>query len=520
MPALIAEDPQLALESTPGHRIAFVFCCQRAVFDYEDPSVAVRYLRVGLDGEEPATDPSLVHQFWSVLPLEVAIATFLNAGMASACRATATCTEWRNSAMAQGIREQIYAATTGFNIGGISAGELGSILGTRQLLLTGLPSLESFQQHANRRSEFAQDGITQKPILLPADGVALFVDDVAIFAVLCSGELRCYRTDTGQCLGTSQAKKTSKRLHTTSALFLNKEAFVLGDDSGGLTFISRDDLSESVSLRKKASAAVSCLGQLDDRHMAVVHANGCLDILQICSDCSGVASCVSISVSMRLPSSLAPALGVLVAGKTLVLVATGDSLWTWHEGLEAPRQATKLLDEIPAGTDGRCHLITLRSAGSNEIIVTASTACEDIHWWTTDGHQATLVDCSVLKDGRVVSLASSRSLAVSLHTNRGLKLWHGESRTMALKLDVADWLHTVTIDSSGFLVGGVSAECGSFFLRFLGTRPVVGDEVQPTQPKKAKPAKMFANKARGGRKNQARAVGKTYTACHGYNRGG
>jgi hypothetical protein len=300
-------------------------------------------------------------------------------------------------------------------------------------------------------------------------------------------------------------------------LFLNREAFVLGDNSGGLTLFSRDDLSESVSLRKEASAGVSGLAQLDDRYIAAVHADGCCDILQCSKDFGGLAS---ITISMQMPSCLAAALGVIVDGQPLVLLATADSLWSWHEGLEAPRQATKRVDDIPAGEGGRCHMVTLSSRVClSQIIVTANSASEDIHWWTMDNHQATWVDCSMIKDGGVVSLAGSRNLVVSLHTNRALRLWHGESRTIALNLKVADSLHTVTMDDTSLVVGGLSAERSCFFLRFLGGGPVVGDETQPAQPKKVKPAKMFANKARGGRKNQLRANGKTFTACHGYNRG-
>jgi len=522
MPALLAEDPATVLQRTPGHLIAFIFLCKRAVFDYEDPYVARQFLiSCSADAGSKENTQSRSCGFWSALPCRLAIETLLCAGAPAACRATATSHAWRHSAVAQGIRDKIYAMATGSSFPGCSAEELAIALKICQLVRYATRPSGSGQHPATLTGNWPPQGSrleavhTQKPVSLPAACVAVFLDDGAIFAVLRNGELRCHRADSGHLLGTAQGKKGTKRRGTTCAVLFNREAFIIGDEGGGLTFIRRDDLSETFQIRKESSAAVCSLTQLDSTHIVAMHVNGTLDVVRFSVAALGAASNLSISVSMKLSSVLSPALGVLTDGKSQILLAATDtSLWSWQEGLEAPVQAVGdvLLPREISSEDigGRCHLVTVspRSCPSETLVLTASSLSAKLHWWSLEELNMVLVDCCTTLDGGVISLASCQGFVLSLHTN-GISLLHGPLHGTALRIDPISVLPTCVCFDDGCLVLGGQSGFPAGFLWFASFgRRLDTEERKSKEPRKTKAPKMFANKSRGGRKNQFRAVGK------------
>ncbi|CAE7909809.1 unnamed protein product, partial [Symbiodinium necroappetens] len=87
--------------------VAFVLCEGRAVFDYEDPSVAIRFLATSSDCLQG-------RELWSALPAEVAAATLCSAGLRAACAALRTCKGWSEDAISLGCRERAYKEMTGW----------------------------------------------------------------------------------------------------------------------------------------------------------------------------------------------------------------------------------------------------------------------------------------------------------------------------------------------------------------------------------------------------------------------
>lgn len=494
MPALLADDPHAVLERTPGHRIAFVSCKKRAAFDFEDPSVSLRYLSGSAEGE-----PQELSGFWSALPCELAVATLLSAGLGAACRATAACRDWRVSSVAQGVRDRIYEAATGASLHGCSAAELGSVLVTAQLLLAGVQDSRSWLSEAG-----LQNVAAAKPIALTADCIALFLDDFALFAVLRSGDLRCYRADTGQLL--DSVGKKGKHRDTTCALFFNKKAFLLGDQAGGLTLTSRDDLTERQETRKAASAGVDAFSQLDERQVVALHADGCVDILQFTFDLFGARASMSVSMSLQLRTVFAPAIGC-IDGETLIATAA-DSIWCWQDGLKSSLAAGESDLEVNYETPhtsqgsgrGQCHLLVLEPGYCSEsCLVTASSTSSQLYWWSFKGQPA-CVDNSQLNKPGVMFLASSRNLVIAVQ-RCSVGLWSGRFRSLAMQLSVASIYASVTFDDRFLVLGGRSC------LQLSFRCPKQEVEAKPKEVKKAKPPKMFANKSRGGRKNQLRTAG-------------
>ena len=89
---------------------------RRAVYDYEDPDVAKRFLMPsmqGLEGFIEALKALKGQELWSLLPPELAIETLWSAGLQGAVAAMLSCKDWGAQQIAEGIRERAYFAATG-----------------------------------------------------------------------------------------------------------------------------------------------------------------------------------------------------------------------------------------------------------------------------------------------------------------------------------------------------------------------------------------------------------------------
>ncbi|CAK0841440.1 unnamed protein product [Prorocentrum cordatum] len=126
MPPLIRAEPNSVVAGSSGSPpVGFIVFGQEAVFDYEDPAVARRFLnRASVQGASEE-EVEVGNMLFASLESEAAVRVLECAGMFSSWRATAACRDWRDSGAALRLREEIYYELTGFRSPGCTATELG-----------------------------------------------------------------------------------------------------------------------------------------------------------------------------------------------------------------------------------------------------------------------------------------------------------------------------------------------------------------------------------------------------------
>jgi len=293
--------------------------------------------------------------------------------------------------------------------------------------------------------------------------------------------------------------------------YFNGEGFLLGDGSGGLSYTLRDDMSETLCLRKSSGVAVGDLRQLDRRHAALAGGDCRFEIIELVTETANIQAGIHVAHSFQLPSlGLTPAVGV-VEEKTLLFATAADSLWIWQEST-APKQWMSCKQRADGrGEHGQCHLVTLSVSSNAYLAVTASSLGLEIQWWSIQSQEAKATGTS-LGDASVLNLSSSLSFVLSLHSNGSICFWHGPSQSMALRLEpgISQVIQTAAaFDGCSLAVGSIRTMGAAQGILQLAGHDEGKEEEKPKDPKKIKPPKMFANKSRGGRKNQLRAAGKS-----------
>jgi len=460
MPALTQADPTAVHDSASEHSIAFIMWGQQAIYDYEDPSIALRFLtQYQRPGELINASPqiSVSAHLWTAIPLELSVNTLLSAGAAAACRATGACHGWRTCLAAQKLFERIHEVATGSSCHGCSASHLGKNLIASQLITT-VAQAELNTDWPPKDSALRKNTRKSPPIHLPCVCVATLLDADMTFAVLQNGELRCHHVGNGKLLGTARVKKLSKGTSVTCAALIKDYAFLVGDSGGGLNMTLRDDLCEVVQLRSFAPSAVTALSDMGVKahELCAIHANGCFEVLRITPG-NTLEAILSISIKPH-PSSalLAPTLAVCsVAEEPLAIIAiAADCLRLWPLGRTSSEVSVARNEDVVLRSSddmsgktfqrGRCSLALLGVRPTRETtaitIVTACSLDASMYWWSLDEKDAEACAClegavdGLVNAGGVLALASNADLLVALHSNSFAALWHGASRSIVLQI--------------------------------------------------------------------------------------
>mmetsp|Transcript_116211 Transcript_116211/g.276219 ORF Transcript_116211/g.276219 Transcript_116211/m.276219 type:complete len:549 (-) Transcript_116211:106-1752(-) len=471
MPHLVRGDAKASLESDT---VAFVVCGNRAVYDYEDPWVAQRFL---------APETAGTH-LWSLLPLELAVQTLWSAG-SSGAQALLTCKDWHQREISQKMRELTYQEATGAEFPDCSARELSEVMLARRLLL----SAQAF----STKSDYQCSPVAQVP--QPAPCLAVLLDEAVVFAVLQSGEIRCHRSSTGQLLASSPRLSKGRLLQAAT---LGK-AFILGDDHGGVHLVQRDDLSETKQLRSSGKSAICALAALKANQEAYLCASmdGSLELIQVSDEDSRIQLLAELGAF-----SMAPALCAFAVGEERVLVSAGPHhLWTWSPG------GLKAVAQSRWSGQGICHACSL-----NDKLVIATTAGCRLQWWSLHGEElrpdGETQAFRASNVGKVVDLCAYGDICASLHANLThpnltVVLWQGSSKAEVARIEVSGLGQSLALGAGCLAIasfaGAGRSRAGTNVLH-LATQPLFVEKVLK-EPKKSKPAKMFAHKSKGGYKN-------------------
>jgi len=469
-----------------GENVAFVLSEGRAVFDYEDPLVARRFL---------STSPECLQgrDLWAALPAEVAVATLASAGLAGAGAALRACKDWNEEPISQGLREHTFKDITGAEFRGCSAQQLGEMMFARRLLIS------TYLQCTSSRPADNCSPVVQT--LQPSPVGVLLVDGSVVFAVLRSGEVRCHRSSTGQLLASSPSRLGKGRFATAAAL-LGSEAFVLGDDCGGLLWIRRDDLSETQSLRISAAAPAVALAPLQSAEDCVcLCADGSLEMIHV-SETDVTETPVSVRIAkLGCIGALSMTPALCVSHEDVAVVVGHNEVWTVAASCLTGPTTT---GPAPEAAEGLCHGICVEGQ-----LVTASSASSQLRWWAMNGvhlkpEAETCLRCEGPGCGGVLALAHTGDLCASLHALLTVVLWQATLRQQVLQVSLPGLGHTLALARDVVAVAsgpaGLARRAAANALH-LATLPLVVESVVK-EPKKPKPAKMFAHKNRGGRKNQ------------------
>jgi len=521
MPHIVEADAKAVCYGAPGPPVAFIILDTHAVYDYEDPGVAKRFL----DGElANLSSPGQTSSGNGALPgltSDIALRVLLDSGMISACRATAACHEWRYSEAAKCLREEIYMQMTGAKLPGCSAKQLADIAVSSQLLGAVTSKTASAPSSLGRMAGQSSRCATSSAIS-SGECVALLIDAGMAFCVFRTGELRCYRVDTGQLLGSSQARRLGKGTSIRCACLLAGEALVLGDTAGGLAVIMRDDLSEAKLLRQSAPAAVASLAPVGAKGALAVRSDGCLEIFSVHNQTNDIKALCIVEAS-----PMAPAIAVF-GGHAAMLCSTPGIVWhlechvpdingtctppvqSRSNSMDAETKiAEKLQDDAVSAFLG-CSITVLEQT---HFAVTAGSTSSSLHWWSLGAsggapirfEQLTAATAVV---GGVTALCSASGLVLSCHADGSLLQWHGTSRACILHIPskVAGFC-VLAVSGESMALAHATASTGArggkqSLLQFAAPAPEeVAEAPERKESKKEKPAKMFAHKSRGGKKN-------------------
>lgn len=518
MPHIVEAEAKAVCYGAPGPPVAFIALDTHAVYDYEDPGVAKRFLDGELTTLSSPRQTNSGNGALAGLTSDIASRVLLDSGMLTACRATAACHEWRYSEAAKCLREEVYMQMTGAQLPGCTGKQLADIALSLQLLRTVTSTTACASSKTGRIAGQTSRCATSSAVSL-GECVELLIDAGTAFCVFRTGELRCYRLDTGQLLGSSQARRLGKGSTVQCACLLAGEALVLGDSAGGLAVIMRDDLSEAKLLRQSAPAAVASLAPVGSKGAVAARADGCLELFSVHSQTNGIQALCTVEANQMSPA-------VAVAGSHVLLCVDPDCVWRLECGVlddngtrKPPVQsrsdvtdakctvAEKLQDDMVAA----CSI----SVAEQTAFVTAGSTSSSLRWWSLEASSGAirfvgLADTAAVVGGVTALSSAASGLVVSCHTDGSLLQWHGTSRACIL--------HVPSSKVAGFCVLAVSGESMALVRATAGTgarggkqslfqfvAPAVQEEAAETperkEPRKEKAAKMFAHKSRGGRKN-------------------
>ncbi|CAK9044492.1 C3H1-type domain-containing protein [Durusdinium trenchii] len=493
MPGLVHGDPKAALESA-SENIAFVLCGERAVYDYEDHDAARRFLSAGMQGQD----------VWSLLPLELAIDTLWSAGAFGAVSATMSCKDWGCLPIAQGIRELAYADATGADFRNCSPRHLCDLMLTRRFMLSA-QTLYAEKAKGNQGCGSACSACGPVVhVCQPSPVCLLFMDGSVTFALLHSGEVRCHRSSTGQILAQSQRLGKGRLLQ--AAALLGCEAFVLGDDQGGLQLLQRDDLSETQVLRATGKSSIAALAALQDNQQACLCASmdGSIELIQVSDegDDATVLARIEPVGSLGELEGIPAISSYNLGNEDLAFFSAGASAWTFT----VATGTLKLLEgrSKPAVSSRGCHnyACVLRS----KTFVTASSGDSKLQWWQLERNGELVAGPETHSDGVILGLSGAGDLCAALHAYLTVTLWQGALRKEVLRITMSGLGHSLSLGPDGLAIAsapglGRVRSPGDRCSLHLATLPLHVEKLVK-EPKKSKPAKMFAQKTRGGRKNQ------------------
>lgn len=496
MPALVQGDPKAALE-TASENIAFVLSGPKAVYDFEDPHVARSFLA-------PAAS-----DLWAWLPWELAVDTLWSAGPRGAVSACMACKDWGPKQVAQGLRERFYREVTGADFSGCTWRHLCDFMLTRRLLHSARGA------QGERRALVDQGCGPVVHICQPSPVFLLFLDGAVTFALLRSGEVRCHRSSTGQILG--QSTRLGKGRQLQAAALLGCEAFVLGDDQGGLVLLLRDDLSESQQLRSQGPpGGVASMAALQENQQACVAVNmdGSIELIQV--NLEDDIPAARIHPVCRMDSlQMIPAIRTYNFADTDFALVTAGPRRVWSITLDADQQCQSLMSEgtEPPMPDAPglqvCHVCAVGNG-----FVTASTGSPQLQWFSREINGEILAEAAMVSSsGVVLDLSACGDLCAALHSLMTVTLWQGTLRLEVLRISmngighsVSLGLDTLAIASAPMPPGGSRGRgsMGTGNSLHLATLPLFVEKLGANKESKMrnKPAKIFAQKSRGGRKNQ------------------
>eukprot|EP00930_Biecheleria_cincta_P085433 TRINITY_DN74826_c0_g1_i1.p1 TRINITY_DN74826_c0_g1~~TRINITY_DN74826_c0_g1_i1.p1 ORF type:complete len:609 (-),score=116.55 TRINITY_DN74826_c0_g1_i1:19-1845(-) len=520
MPHIIEAEAKSVCYGAPGPPIAFILLDNHAVYDYEDPGVAKRFLDADATSLSAPGQTSSGNGALAGLTSDIASRVLLDSGMLAACRATAACHEWRYSEAAKCLREEIYMQITGAKLPGCTAKQLADIAVSSQLLAAVTSKTASGQSRLGRMAGQSSKCATSSAIS-PGECIALLIDAGTAFCVFRTGELRCYRVDTGQLLGSCQARRLGKGTSIQCACLLAGEALVLGDTAGGLAVIMRDDLSEAKLLRQSAPAAVASLAPVGAKGALAARADGCLELFSMHSQTNGIAALCTLEASPMAPA-------VAVFGGHALLCGTPDCVWRLECSMsddngtrrspvqsrsdvtDAEREVAEKLQDDAGFTSPGCSITVVEQIN---FAVTACSTSPSLRWWSLETSENGVIRFEQRTDATaavagVTALASASGLVLSCHADGSLLQWHGTSRAciMHLPSKVAGFCILAVSGESMALAhatAGTGARGGKqSFLQFAApAQEEAAEAPERKESKKEKPAKMFAHKSRGGKKN-------------------
>jgi len=517
MPHIVEAEAKAVCYGAPGPPVAFITLDTQAVYDYEDPGVAKRFLDGELTTLSSPRQTNSGNGALAGLTSDIASRVLLDSGMLTACRATAACHEWRYSEAAKCICEEVYMQMTGAKLPGCTAKQLANIALSLQLLGT-VASTTACASSKIGRIEGQRSRCATSSAVSSGECVELLIDAGTAFCVFRTGELRCYRADTGQLLGSSQTRRLGKGSSIRCACLLAGEALILGDSAGGLAVIMRDDLSEAKMLRQSAPAAVASLAPVGSKGAVAARADGCLELLSVHSQTNCIQALCTVEASQISPA-------VAVSGDHALLCVDPDCVWRLEfsalddNGTRKPpvqsrsnvecKVAEKLQDDMVFASPG-CSI----SVAEQTAFVTAGSTSSSLRWWSLEASSGAirfeeLTDAAAMVVGGVTALSSALGLVVSCHTDGSLLQWHGTSRACILRvLSKVAGFCILTISGESMALVRATASTGARGGKqslFQFAAPAVQEETteapERKEPRKEKAPKMFAHKSRGGRKN-------------------
>eukprot|EP00931_Biecheleriopsis_adriatica_P107132 TRINITY_DN81466_c0_g1_i1.p1 TRINITY_DN81466_c0_g1~~TRINITY_DN81466_c0_g1_i1.p1 ORF type:complete len:609 (-),score=97.42 TRINITY_DN81466_c0_g1_i1:123-1724(-) len=516
MPYIVEAEAKAVCYGAPGPPIAFIMLGDGAVYDYEDPSVAKRFLDRGKLPENSTKCDEIGSVAFLDLAPDMVSRAFFAAGAFSACHATATCKDWRYSEAAQCWRDEMYGTITGKRHHlGCTAFELGELALSAQLIKTvtsktacALPSQISNIENCTMSAASVS--------LVAGECVAVMIDAGTAFCVFRAGDLRCYRVDDGQLLGTCQ-RRLGKGTGIVCACLVSGEALVLGDSGGGLTLIMRDDLSDAAQLRQSAPAAVTSLVALGKKGALALRLDGLVEMVTVSQgESHGIHIAFKIDSGTMVPE--------MILYSSLAFICNSlDCVWVWDSMSARDTQPVQCcsdvkhgLQESPQASSERMSALSITcsmSIASQEwdaVVVMSSDSGCSLQWWSLLNSQLFHKYATDIPNaaGGVTALSSSVELVFSCHVDGSLMMWHLISRSCIIHVQNRSPGSCVFSRCSRSMAFAHVAERPGkggrqSTLQFaLAERQAKEPEVQEKKEcKKEKHAKMFAHKSRGGKKN-------------------
>eukprot|EP00928_Gymnodinium_smaydae_P026842 TRINITY_DN20952_c0_g1_i1.p1 TRINITY_DN20952_c0_g1~~TRINITY_DN20952_c0_g1_i1.p1 ORF type:complete len:603 (-),score=59.55 TRINITY_DN20952_c0_g1_i1:191-1999(-) len=450
---IVPGDPMSVREDARDGSVAFILFNKKAIYDHEDEAVAQTFLRERRDASQ-VHDNSCMSQLWSAMPLAVAVDALNSAyGFRKSLNFTAVCRAWRDCPAAQGLRNSEYVVAT---FGGQYAGCSPSMLAETSITVSLVKN--AMRDCYTERCVIDSDVHPVYSAWMPSVCIALVLDYPLVFVVLVNGDVRCHCCITGDMLDSTKRKKLPKGRAITCAVLLEGYAIVLGDDGGGLSLVSRDDMSEFIQLRAGAPAAVAALSQLTEKQdFCAAHDGGDFEVLRVTSQ-SRLERIVSVSMDVDMASMRCmPALArwneaycdmvAVVFRADCVRMWQGDDILVQPSMIQGADTAIGNADCTKSDICRCCAVILESVDRPSAVVVTASSATSMLHWWSVECCKNSTRFCGEgfseprinrIPCGCVSALTSVGDLALAYYESRHLIMWQGATRSATLILKHAD----------------------------------------------------------------------------------